>query len=71
MKVKGRTIMIIKSHYNLICNECKNTPLLFDVIHQELYCSHCGLIHENNIIPGNIIKCVKLPINENVLYFFN
>lgn len=71
MKLQEPNIMIIQSHYNLMCNECKSNPLLFDVIHQELYCSHCGLIHENNIIPEAIIKYVKLPINENVLYFFN
>ena len=64
-------IMIIQSHYNISCNECKSTPLIFDVIHQDLYCPFCGLIHENNIIPKPYtLRFERIPINENTLYFY-
>ena len=68
--LKNNKVMIIETHYNKICSECKSTPLKYDVLKQELYCSNCGLIHENNITPGNKKRFVKLPIIEDTFYFY-
>ena len=37
-------------HINIICPECKSEDILVDDFHQETYCTHCGLVLQDNTI---------------------
>jgi transcription initiation factor TFIIIB Brf1 subunit/transcription initiation factor TFIIB len=37
-------------HISIVCPECKGTQVLVDPMHQETYCTKCGLILKDNSI---------------------
>ena len=37
-------------HITLTCPECKTDEILYDAFREETYCTHCGLVLQDNTI---------------------
>ena len=45
-------------HIQTVCPECKCTEILQDPEQEIIYCTHCGLVLQENTI-FSIVKCIQ------------